>query len=91
MKKRSIDELSHNFPFDPDKSPYSRFEEKIFPKILIIGMVIIFIIIYAFILMHFGWRMLSILIIPIFFFVLFIGAIIVRFMIWRREKKLGFE
>ena len=47
MKKNNENERSHNYPFDPERSPFTKFEERILPKIvwssLIIALILAFV------------------------------------------------
>ena len=91
MTRRTPEELAHNYPFDPDKSPYSRFEEIIFPKVLIFGLIVLIIIIFAYFLIKYDFERAICYTSPLIGLFGVISIIIVKLMIRRREKKLGFE
>jgi predicted MFS family arabinose efflux permease len=89
-KKR--EEVGHNYPFDVDQSPYSRFEERVFPKLLVIVSVSSVIIVFLILRFIYGWQAAMFYsLFLIIFWVFLLGPILVKVMIKRREKKLGYK
>jgi predicted MFS family arabinose efflux permease len=92
MEKKIIEEVGHNYPFDPDQSPYSKFEEKIFPKLLFLVAIASIAIIFSLLLI---WTNLEVALFLSFLFAAFwvflLGPIIVILMYRRRERKLGYK
>ncbi len=92
MKKKNINEIGHNYPFDPDKSPFSKFEEKVFPKILFIGVLTSVVVLFIILLIYynFGTALIFTLVYSLLWIFL-LGPVIVKLMIYRREKIIGYE
>jgi len=89
--KNTLEEGGHNYPFDVSQSPFSRFEEKTFPKLLLFGSIIAVVILFALLAYMYNFET-ALLFTFIFILILgFIDSLIVKLMIRRREKKRGFK
>ena len=91
-KKHDVQEVVHNYPFNSRQSSFSSFEEKFFPKILIFCAIISIIILFSiFLNFHIIQQALFFTFIFILLWIIIIGPVIVKLMIRRREKRMGYK
>jgi len=80
-------EAGHNYPFDYTLSPYSKFEEKIFPKLIIGVAIMTFVIVLLSIIFFINPFLGFISFLPLALLWSAIFGYIVRY-VWKRREKL---
>ena len=92
MKEKEVEELGHNYPVDPKRSPYSRFEERYFPIILVSVTIISLVILFLFLYFKYNFYVALIIICILIVIPLpYILGNIVKSMIRRRERLLDLK
>ncbi|MDI6917061.1 MAG: hypothetical protein QMC80_04620 [Thermoplasmatales archaeon] len=87
QNQQDTKEAGHNYPFDSTLSPYSNFEEKIFPKLIIGVAIITFVIVLLSIIFFISQLLGLILFVPLALLWFAIFGSIVKY-VWKRREKI---